>query len=236
VDDEYLTDQQQAEKFRGWLRENGPYLIAGIVLGLGGLFGWNQWQSYQERQAEAASVIYEDLRKAVAAQNVDKALAELAVLESDHGGSPYLDQGRLVVARLYVDRSDLERAVTHLRQVVDSSDAPPTRNIARTRLARLLAAQEKYEDALKVLVNPDSPAFAPMFHDVRGDVYQAMGKLDAARSEYQQALNGETSAVVIDRAFVQAKLDALGGPTAGLVAAAAAPTPPTAAPAAAQPE
>lgn len=230
MDDELLTDQQQAEKFRGWLRENGPYLIAGIVLGLGGLFGWNQWQSYQERQAEAASAVYEDLRQAVAAQRIEEALAGLGQLESEHGSSPYLDQGRLLMARVYVDRSDVDRAVGYLRQVVEHADAPPVRNVARARLARLLAFQEKYDEALQVLVNPDSATFSPMFHDLRGDVYQAMGKADAARSEYEQALNSDTAALVIDRPYVQAKLDALGGPAAGLVAAAG-PGPAPAAPA-----
>lgn len=241
MQDELLTDQQQAEKFRGWLRENGPYLVAGILLGLGGLFGWNQWKSYQERQAEAASAVYEDLRKAVAAQRIDEALAELGELEAEYGRSPYLDQGRLLMARVYVDRSDTDQAVTYLRQVVDHADAPPMRNIARVRLARLLASQEKYDEALQALVNPESATFSPMFHDVRGDVYQAKGQADAARSEYEQALNSETAALVIDRSYVQAKLDALGGPAAGLVAAAgnaapAAPAPAATAPAPAKPE
>lgn len=222
MEDEYLTDQQQADRFRIWIRENGPYLIAGVVLGLGGLFGWNQWKNYQERQAEAASALYDDLRKSVGSRRLDDALATLTELEGAHGGSPYVDQGRLIMARVYIDGSDPDKAATYLKEVVDSASAPEIRNIARVRLARLLTFQEKYDDALKVLTNPGSESFGPLFHDVRGDVYVAMGKSAEARSEYEQALNGATAAPVIDRPYVQAKLDQLGGPSAGLAAAAAA--------------
>jgi hypothetical protein len=68
-------------------------------------------------------------------------------------------------------------------------------------------------------------------------VYYAMGKSAEARSEYEQALNGDVAATVLDRTFVQAKLDDLGGASAALVeskpggaqtgaAAVPAPTPP----------
>ena len=87
----------------------------------------------------------------------------------------------------------------------------------------MLIFQEKYDEALKALADPGSKAFAPAFHDVRGDVYYAMGKLAEARSEYEQALNGEVAAQVIDRTYVQAKLDDLGGASAALAPATAPP-------------
>ena len=46
--DEYLTDEQQAEVVKRWLRQNGLFMVLGVVLGLGGLFGWNSWQDRQE--------------------------------------------------------------------------------------------------------------------------------------------------------------------------------------------
>lgn len=218
MDDELLTDQQQAEQVKGWLRQNGLFLVAGVVLGLGALFAWNQWNRYQERTAEEASTVYETFLQAVRAKRPDRAEEGMASLAADFGSSPYADQGRMIMARVYMDQGQPEKAAESLRLVVSGGKSPEFRSIARLRLARVLVVQEKYDEALGTLVDPGSRAFAPAFHDVRGDVYYAMGKLAEARSEYEQALNGEVASAVLDRTFVQAKLDDLGGASAAVPA------------------
>ena len=222
--DELLTDQQQAEQVKSWLRQNGAFLAAGVVLGLGALFGWNQWQSYQQRQAEEASAAYEALLVAVRANKLDEAEPGMTRIAAEFGSSPYADQARLLMARLYLDQSKPDKAAEYLQQVVSTTRSPEVRNIAQLRLARVLTFQEKYAEALKVLTDPGSKAFAPSFHDVRGDVYYALGKQAEARSEYEQALNGDAAATVIDRTYVTAKLDELGGATAALTATGVAAT------------
>lgn len=236
--DDFLTDQQQADVVKSWLRENGLWLVAGVVLGLGGLFGWNQWQRYQERRAIDASMVYETVLKAVREQRLEDAEAGMKQLAEAYARTPYVDQGRLVMARLYVDRSNPTEAVNYLQQVVQGSGSTEITHIARLRLARLLITVEKYDDALKALDVPGLKAFAPAFHEIRGDVYFAMGKKEEARSEYEQALNGLVTPV-INREVVRAKLDDLGGaiavaappavaglPSSSGAAAAAGNTPP----------
>ena len=63
--DEFLTDEQQADRAKQWLRENGVFIAAGVVIGLGGLFGWQQWQAYKMRIAGEASVVWEEMRSAI---------------------------------------------------------------------------------------------------------------------------------------------------------------------------
>jgi predicted negative regulator of RcsB-dependent stress response len=227
--DDLLTEQQQAEQVKGWLRQNGIFLAAGVVLGLGALFGWNQWNRYQERQAEEASAVYETFLKSVRAGQFEQAEAGMATLAGEYGSSPYADQGRLAMARLSLDQGKADKAAEYLQQVANTATSEEFRNIARLRLARVLIFQEKYDEALKALPDPGSTAFAPAFHDVRGDVYYAMGKQAEARSEYEQALNSDASSPVIDRIYVQAKLDDLGGAAAAL-APAVQPTATTPAP------
>ena len=108
--DELLTDQQQAEQVKGWLRQNGVFLVAGVVLGLGALFGWNQWNRYQERKAEEASAVYETFLQSVRAKQFEQAEAGMATLAADFGSSPYADQGRLAMARLYLDQGKADKA------------------------------------------------------------------------------------------------------------------------------
>lgn len=224
--DDLLTDQQQAEQVKGWLRQNGVFLAAGVVLGLGGLFGLNQWNRYQERKAVEASAAYEVFLQAVRSNQLGEAEAGMAALASGFASSAYTDQGRLALARLYLEQGKADEAAKYLRLVADDGTTAEFRNIGSLRLARVLIFQEKNEDALKALRDPGSPAFAPAFHEVRGDAYFAMGKHAEARSEYQQALNSEIPTVVIDRTYVQAKLDDLGGAAADLPPAATAPPAP----------
>jgi predicted negative regulator of RcsB-dependent stress response len=222
--DDLLTDQQQAEQVRGWLRQNGMFLAVGVGLGLLALFGFNQWNRFQEQKAVDASAFYETFLQSVRAGQLEQAEAGMATLAADFGSSPYADQGRLAMARLFLDQAKADKAVEYLRQVADGGHSAEIRSIGRLRLARVLAYQEKYDEALAALKDPGAGAFAAAFHDVRGDVYFAMGRQSEARSEYQQALNSEAAAGLVDRTYVQAKLDDLGGAAADL----AVPAPTTA--------
>ena len=38
--DEYLSEREQAEQLRRWLRENWIWLVAGVALTLGGYYGY----------------------------------------------------------------------------------------------------------------------------------------------------------------------------------------------------
>ncbi|NBC22882.1 MAG: tetratricopeptide repeat protein, partial [Gammaproteobacteria bacterium] len=59
------SEKETVEAIRNWWQENGKFIIAGIVLGVGGLVGWNQWQAHEAEQAESASAVFEKLIDAV---------------------------------------------------------------------------------------------------------------------------------------------------------------------------
>ena len=217
--DDNLTDQQRAEQVGIWLRENGWYLLAGLALGLAGLFGWRQWTGYNVSRGEQASALYEELLSAIRVERTTRAEEIAAQLAADYAATPYLDQARFAMAKMKFDRSHPEEAVKYLEQIVRDSRSPEIVNIARLRLVRILAQEEKYDEALKVLTAPKGSAFEPLAHDVRGDVFYAMGLLDEARAEYEAALKGDESGVA-DQPFLRAKLAEL---AAGAAPEAAAP-------------
>ena len=43
--DDYLSEKEQWEAVKSWLRENGLWIIAGIALGAVGLSGWRECRS-----------------------------------------------------------------------------------------------------------------------------------------------------------------------------------------------
>ena len=209
--DEFLTDRQQADIVRKWIRENGAYMFGGLVLGLGGLFGWNQWQDYRTVQAEQASELYEEIVVAIRNDRKTRADALILDLENDFDRSPYLDQARLMMAKFYLDRSEFDLAVSSLVQLVSDSKSVEMKHIARLRLARIRLQQQKPDEALKILEETDSgSAFSARYHDLRGDVYYALNRTDDARREFAAALRSVQQPPVIDRVYVRAKLDDLG--------------------------
>jgi predicted negative regulator of RcsB-dependent stress response len=56
----------------------------------------------------------------------------------------------------------------------------------------------------------EAGSFAPMYHDVRGDVFAAKGDSAAAAREYDAVLAAnDASEAGVDRAYVELKRDAL---------------------------
>ena len=46
--DEYMNEQEQWEFVRSWVRQNALWVVAGVALAAGGLWGWQAWQAHQE--------------------------------------------------------------------------------------------------------------------------------------------------------------------------------------------
>lgn len=205
--DEFLSEKEQIEIFRQWWRENGWYLVGGIGLGVLGLLGWNRYNAYVDTTAEEAAAIYVELRNAVGDDDMGSARNLLNELRDDFPSSAYTDQGGLLVALIRLDAGQVDGAIDDLRFVMESTSDPELALIARLRLARVLAQDESYEEALTVLdVAPGS--FSARYNEVRGDIHAALGDADSARAAYSAALNAQETGFV-DRNLVQMKLDDL---------------------------
>ena len=205
--DEFLSEKEQIEIFRQWWREKGWYLVGGIGIGVLGLLGWNRYNAYVDTQAEDAAAIYVELREAVGDDDMGGARNLLNELRDDFPSSPYTDQGGLLVALVRLDAGQVNGAIDELRIVMETTGDPELALIARLRLARVLAQDEAFDEALTVLdVAPGS--FSARYNEVRGDIHAALGNADSARAAYSAALNAEETGFV-DRNLVQLKMDAL---------------------------
>ena len=207
--DEFLSEKEQLEIFRQWWRENGWYLVGGISLGVIGLLGWNRYNAYVDTRAEEAAAIYVELREAVGDDNAGSARNLLTELREDFPASPYTDQGGLLLGLMRLDAGQVDNAIEDFRFVMETTSDPELALIARLRLARVLAQDESFEEALAVLdIAPGS--FAARYNEVRGDIHAALGDAESARAAYSAALNDQETGLV-DRNLVQMKLDDLPG-------------------------
>ena len=186
--DTYVTDEQQAEKVKQWWSDNGRYLIAGVVMGLAILYGWNTWKDYRVNQARNASEIFATLEKAVDSKEVKQAEdAEWALLEK-YSSTAYAAMGELEIARLYVAENDLTKAAEKLNWVIDHASLTEVQEIATLSLAQVLVDDGKAEAALSLMEQSLPASYVSLREEVRGDAYRALGKVDAAREAYDRAL------------------------------------------------
>ncbi|NIC05780.1 tetratricopeptide repeat protein [Billgrantia bachuensis] len=212
---ELRTEEEQLEAIKRWWKENGTSLIAGVAIAIAGVVGWNAWQSYQDNQAQAASMRYQQVVNLAGSEETDEARSLIDEITGDHGGTLYADLARLIDARLAVDEGELDKARDILDGVIASSKREYIQGLARLRLARLQVATDDAEAALDTLARDVPAALTAQQADVRGDALHALGRDDEARQAWQEAL-----AVAEQRNQpiygVQLKLDDLGAEEAML--------------------
>ena len=203
---DYATDEQKVEELKKWWNENGNYLIGGVVLGLAILFGWHWWKDYKETRARTASGLFSQLEQAVAAADEERARVLESQLTGDYGATPYAAAAELAMAKLAVEKDDLGTAELYLRSAVELADQDEVRELAELRLAHVLTASGKHDDALAILDREWNAAWTSLREELRGDVYVAQGKAEEARQAYDKALLTAGGAA----SYLRLKRDALG--------------------------
>jgi predicted negative regulator of RcsB-dependent stress response len=185
--EEYLSESEQWDQIKAWLRDNGLWIIAGVVVGAVGLGGWHWYQDHVDAVGVEASTKYTQVVEAFGKGDRTQGFVLLGELERDYSSSPYVDQAKLMAARVYVDGGDLDKAAAELQAVTDHSKDTDLALVSRLRLARVQIAQKKPDAALATLNGVKSGAFEPRYHEVMGDAYYAKGDKAGALKEYLSA-------------------------------------------------
>lgn len=203
--DVYDTEKEQIEKIKKWWDANGKAIIVGLVVGLGGIFGFRYWESSKMLAGESASANYEHLLVVSRAGASDEATAAADALITNQPDTPYAKMAALLSAKLAVDDNDYATARQRLTWVVGQPDAGKLGNIAKVRLAQLLLAEGKVDEAWQQFSSLDSQIQA-FFPEQHGDILLAQGKLDEAKAQFQIALE-KAAEFGVDTEPVQLKLD-----------------------------
>ena len=204
------SEAEQYERAKSWVMTNGLWIIAGIALGAGALGGWNWYKERRNVQAETASARYEEMIEAYSRNDRTRGQTLVDELNREYSWTPYASLATLMAAKFQVEANELDKAVTSLKSVMDSAPDNEVRLIARTRLARVQAAQGKYDDALATLKVDDPGEFAPRLADARGDVLLAKGDRSGALREYLAARSNSSDGRV-DTELLDLKIRDLGG-------------------------
>lgn len=196
--DVYRTEEEQIAAIKGWWQRNGIAVLVAAVLAVGVYAGWNWYRHYQLEQSLAASTLYrsmmESLQQASTAGQAGSDAAERVVrageeLITKHGGSVYAQFAALMLAGGAVANDDLTGAEKYLRQALGQKPDPALRALATDRLARVVSAQGRHDEAL-ALLDDDVPAMLVAARsEVRGDILFAQGKRAEAAAAWKAALD-----------------------------------------------
>ena len=203
--DDYYNEQEQWENVKRWLRENGLWLLAGVMIGVIGLVGWRWWEQRVETRAVAASDQYTQIIEAFQRQDRTRAFTLIDQLMADYPESPYAEHADLVAARANVEAEELPKAAERLTRVMSTSADAELRLVARARLARVQLAQGNADQAVATLAGAPAGAFSARFDEVRGDALLQKGDRSGALAAYRKA-RAEEGGGVIDVAAVDLKI------------------------------
>ncbi|MHB1948275.1 MAG: YfgM family protein [Gammaproteobacteria bacterium] len=205
---EYMTEQEQIQQIKNWAKQYGPTIIAGILLALVITSGWRYWQSYRDKVLTHASSVYDEMLTLRAQGNTAGTIVQAKKLLRNYNNTPYAQLAAFMLARDAILKKNYSEAHTQLQWVLKHSKDPAMREISRLRIARLLIAENKAQEALDLLKKVDDKTFIGLIDETRGDAYLSMNDPTSARTAYSQALN-ELPNAEVTRPILQMKYDNL---------------------------
>ncbi|MEN8180124.1 MAG: tetratricopeptide repeat protein [Pseudomonadota bacterium] len=200
----YQTEEEQVEAIKKWWKENGTSVVAGLVIGLGAVFGWQGWNSYQDRIGKEASVSFSQLMNAVNNNDLEAAGNQAELLRVEYESTSYAVMAAMTQARLKLEQGDSAAARSQLEWAMQNSPNTSLKQLVQLNLVRVLLNDGDLDGAMK-LADVSDGGFAGEFAELRGDIALAKQDKTSAHDAYSMAL----SLNVANSDQVQMKLDDL---------------------------
>lgn len=184
----YETEEQQVQAIKQFWKDNGVVIIAGALIGLGGLAGWNEYNDSVISGKEEASVAFQTSVEAfVESKNTDG----LNTFLENNASTGYGPLAAMIIAQEAVAKEDFETAKAAMQKATQGDVV--VADIARIRLADLHLQLGEYDKALSVLATIKAISFTDQSEELKGDALLAKGDFEGARTAYQAALDEATN-------------------------------------------
>ncbi|MDT8451800.1 MAG: tetratricopeptide repeat protein [Gammaproteobacteria bacterium] len=186
---DFETEEQQLEAIKRWWHENGSSILIGLAIGGLSLGGWSWYQNTQVEHSLKASDMYVSVvtqAETSGGSAFDTTTADQLV--AGYADTPYAALSSLVVAQHELRTGNTEQAITRLQWVKSNAVQDEFKQLAQLRLARLLIAQNKYDEAYELLSAEHPAAFDALYEELKGDVFVARSEVEQARIAYDKAI------------------------------------------------
>ncbi|HEU0233512.1 MAG TPA: tetratricopeptide repeat protein [Gallionella sp.] len=204
-----LQEQEQLDTLKAWWKENGNRLLGVLLIAVVAMGGWRGWQYYQNKQSSEAATLYAGFIQQLESNDAKRVNDAAAAVMDKYAASGYAPRAALLAAQVNEQGKEAARAKTQLQWVIDHAAETGLKAVARLRLAVVLLDEKNYADAMKLLEAKHPASFDGLYADLRGDILNAQGKTDEARSAYKLAYE-KTDIRSMYRNLIQIKMDALG--------------------------
>jgi predicted negative regulator of RcsB-dependent stress response len=183
-----MTEQEQIEQIKKWWKQYNGILTVIISLILLSISAYKYWGWHQEKISQQASNTYEQMMVAFSNQDNKSVRAYANELLSEYKNTVYADAARMTLAKLYISHNKYPEAHDQLEYVASYGKMPAFQQIAKIRLARLLIAEQTFDQALAELNEVNDKAYIPLINEIKGDIYTAKGEYPKAMNAYRKAV------------------------------------------------
>lgn len=205
---EEYDNYEQSELVQKWLRENGLSIVAGIIIGLVGIFGYQQWRGHVARNQDEASQLYQQAQVARESGKSDVAAQLTAQMMKDFEKSSFTVLAVGDQAAQEIKDKQPEKAENSLKWAVAHASEPELKSLTQLRLASVEFARDNSKAALATLDAMPSTDYQGLAQELRGDVLVKLGRTDDARNAYKAAMSA-LSDEAPQRGALQMKIDDL---------------------------
>jgi len=181
---DYLTDEEQLARLRNWWQRNGTALLMVVVLVIGGVIGWRWYESSGAERVARAADLYAEFQ--LARGDARDALAAEIVAGGRRTAYPALVL--LQLAEEAVSAGDLEAATGVLDDAIVQASGRALADLARLRLARVLHALDRDEDAIRTLAEIRAAGYVAIAQELKGDIHVTRNERALAHQAYVAAL------------------------------------------------
>ena len=195
------TEEEQVEQIKKWWNSNGKQIIAGAVIGLSGIWGWNTYSDYQDNQSLNARSLY--LSYASDSNN----LGAYDKLTTDFSSSTYSDQAILLMAKYLFDAGSYTQSLGVIKPLINNPSSVIA-NTAALRIASIHLQLGQHDQALSILDGQSEDGFSGLIYNLMGDIYLDLGNRTEAQKYYSLAIDNVTKNSNLTQ-LIQIKLDDL---------------------------
>jgi len=204
-----LEEQEQLDQIKAFWRKWGNAITWFLIVILGSYAAYNGWQLWQNRKAQKAAALYDQVTEAATANDMDRLQRVLADFRNEANGAVLLDHAELTLAKIAADKGDLTLAAAALNRVIADGADVGLVAVAKLRLSGVYMQEAAWDKAKALLDGAWQPEFDGLVADRLGDIAMASQDTAGALVAYKKAY-AALSADVAYRRLVEVKLNALG--------------------------
>lgn len=187
----YTNENDQVDAIKRFFANNGVALVVGLVIGVGGVFGWNYWQSHKTNVLQESAQKYEIVSTQLHSGSVQGIeAAQKFAAETDDVYSAMMG---LELAQISVDKGDLANAQKALTDALAKAKTVDMQDLISFRLARVQLALGNPDQAMTSIENIKGKSWQAAAQDVRGDALLQKGDKAGAKAAYTQGLESDGS-------------------------------------------